>query len=84
MKNKYVIEYLKMTNANLFQVNHRVEKTPSGEKLIAFLPKLNMTIYSYVDWVRNPDEDEEVDLLPSGTIIGVKKEVLVVTMGLLL
>lgn len=73
MKNKYVIEYLKMTNANLFQVNHRVEKTPSGEKLIAFLPKLNMTIYSYVDWVRNPDEDEEVDLLPSGTIIGVKK-----------
>lgn len=73
MKNKHIIEQLKMTNANLFQVNHRIETTPSGEKLIAFLPKLNLTIYSYIDWVKNPDEDKEVELIPPKTIIGVKK-----------
>lgn len=72
MKNKSVIEDQKTVNSNLIQLSQKVETLSDGMKLVAFLPKLNLTIYSYIDWAKAPDEKDEEQLLPKGTIVGFK------------
>lgn len=70
MKNKAVIADQQTINSNLIQLSQKVENLSNGMKTVAFLPKLNLTIYSYVDWAKTPDEAEEQPLLPDGTIVG--------------
>lgn len=72
LKNKAVIADQQTINSNLIQLSQKTETLSEGMKLIAFLPKLNLTIYSYVDWAKTPDEAEEQPLLPAGTIVGFK------------
>lgn len=69
-KNKAVMADQQTVNSNLIQLSQKVENLSNGMKTVAFLPKLNLTIYSYVDWAKTPDEAEEQPLLPNGTIVG--------------
>lgn len=83
MKNKSVIEDQKTINSNLVQLSQKVENLSEGMKLVAFLPRINMTIYSYIDWAKNPDDDTEEQLLPAGTLIGLKSKSFIVRYGAL-
>lgn len=80
-KNKAVIEDQKTVNSNLIQFSQRTEKLSDGMKLICYLPKLDLTIYSYIDWAKTPDEEEETQLLPAKHLIGFKKGGFIVRYG---
>lgn len=83
LKNESVIEDQKNINSNLIQLSQSIEKLPAGVKRVAFLPKINLTIYSYIDWVKDPDDEEEIDLIPEGTIIGIQDKSFVARYGAL-
>ena len=71
LNNNRVKEYLKDTNATAFiQVSSTKEKA-TGERKIAYLPTLGITIYSFMDWARNPEEDKEEQLIPDKTVLGL-------------
>ena len=84
MKNKAVIADQQTINSNLIQLSQKVENLSEGMRLVAFLPKLNVTIYSYIDWARTPDSEEEQQLLPEGTLVGFQTGSFAVHYGALL
>ena len=75
LKNNYIKDYLKQTNANIVRVNDSTTKKTSGEREVMYLPTLNIMIYSYIDWVADVTNKNapEVPLLPEKTAIGFKK-----------
>ena len=73
--NNNVKEYLKQTNANILRINDNSARKPSGERLTAYLPTLAITVYTYVEWVKditNKSATEE-SLIPPKTIIGGRR-----------
>lgn len=83
LSNKSVMADQQNVNSNLIQLSQKVETLSDGMKLVAFLPKLNLTIYSYIDWAKAPDEVEEQQLLPKGTIVGFQEKSFEVRYGAL-
>lgn len=73
LNNSKVKEYLKETNANIFMINDKTAEKNTGEKLVAYLPTLGITIYSYVDWYAELGTDEETTVLEEGDLILFKK-----------
>lgn len=72
LKNNRVKDDQKNINANLIQLSQKTQTLSKGMKLVAFLPSLNLTIYSYIDWAKTPDEVTEKQLLPEKTLVGFK------------
>ncbi|MDR3258228.1 MAG: major capsid protein [Fusobacteriaceae bacterium] len=73
MKNSSVLEALKQVNANTFQVDSTTQSEKRKKyKRIAYIPSLDVTIYSYRDWVKKIGDNDEGLLVPSKTIIGLQ------------
>ena len=66
-----VIDYLKQTNANLVQLEPK--DVPDGGKYMGTIPGLGVTIYTFSEWYYNETTKTEEPLLPSGSVIGLKK-----------
>lgn len=73
LNNPQIKEYLKETNANVFRINDKTAEKSTGERLIAYLPTLGITIYSYVDWYAELGTDTETPVLEEGDLILFKK-----------
>lgn len=72
LKNNRVKDDQKNINANLIQLSQKIQTLSKGMKLVAVLPSLNLTIYSYIDWAKEPGQSAEKQLLPEKTIVGFK------------
>lgn len=72
LKNKAVIDDQKNFNSNLIQLSEKTETLSNGVKRVLFLPKLNLQIFSYIDWAKSIDDEEEKPLIPDGTLVGFK------------
>lgn len=73
LNNPKIKEYLKETNANIFMINDKTAEKSTGEKKIAYLPTLGITIYSYVDWYAEIGTNKETSILEDGDLILFKK-----------
>lgn len=73
LNNPKVKEYLKETNANIFRINDKIAEKNTGERLIAYLPTLGITIYSYMDWYKELGAEEETAVLEGGDLFLFKK-----------
>ncbi|QNM15510.1 major capsid protein [Fusobacterium hominis] len=83
LANEKVKEDQKNVNVNLIQLNQNVQRLDNGMKLVGFIPSLNITVYSYIDWAKEPGEKEETQLLPEKTIVGFKANSFTVYYGAL-
>lgn len=70
-----VAEYLKQTNANLYMINDKTPEKETGEKLEAIIPRLNIKIFSFVDWAQEIGDEkaEETEVLEEKHLILCKK-----------
>lgn len=74
LKHAKIKEYLKETNANFFVVNDTKAEGTNGERLVAFLPTLGIKIYTFVDWSKALDsEDDETSVIEEKHLILCKK-----------
>lgn len=76
LKNNHIKEYLKQTNANIVRINDSSARKNDGAREVMHIPTLNITVYSYIDWVKDiTDKDgAEVPVIPEKTVIGAKRE----------
>lgn len=74
-----VTEKLKYTSADVLRIEPR--SLGDGAKFLGTIPELNVDIYTFVDWVINPENDKEEEIFPSNGILGVKKGSIVVNYG---
>ena len=74
-----VTEKLKYTSADILRIEPR--SLGDGAKFLGTIPELNVDIYTFVDWVINPENDKEEEIFPSNGILGVKKGSIVVNYG---
>lgn len=74
-----VIEKLKYTSADVLRIEPK--NLGDGAKFLGTIPELNVDIYTFIDWVENPENDEEEEIFPAKGILGVKKGSIVVNYG---
>lgn len=74
-----VTEKLKYTSADVLRINPR--GLGDGAKFLGTIPELNVDIYTFVDWVIEPDTKKEVSLFPEKGMLGVKSKSIVVNYG---
>lgn len=72
LKNEKVKEYLNTRHANYVRVEDSKAENDDGRKEIAYLPTLGLTIYSFVDWYKDMETENEEQVIPAKTCIGVK------------
>ena len=72
LDNAKVKEYLNSIHSNYIRVNDSQAEDVEGKKLVAIIPTLNITIYSFVDWYTDMDNNNETTVIPEKTIIGFK------------
>lgn len=75
LRHEKIKEYLKETNANFFVVNDKTAEKDDGSRLVAYLPTLNIKIYTFVDWYKslNDSDGEEAPVLEEKHLILAKK-----------
>ena len=74
-----VTDKLKYTSADILRINPR--DLGEGAKYLGTIPKLNIDIYSFVDWVENPETGKDEELFPAKGILGVKAKSIEVHYG---
>lgn len=74
LENEKVKEYLNSLHSNFVRVNDSTAENYDGRKLIAEIPTLGITIYSFVDWYTDMDDKNETTVIPPKTIIGFKSK----------
>ena len=74
LENEKVKEYLNTRHANYVRVNDSKAEDAEGKKEIAYLPTLGITVYSFVDWYTDMDNQNEEQVIPAKTCIGVKSK----------
>ena len=65
LKNEKVKEYLNMRHANYVRVEDSKAENDDGRKEIAYLPTLGLTIYSFVDWYKDMETENEEQVIPA-------------------
>lgn len=72
LENGNVKEYLNSRHSQYVRVNDSKAEAPNGQKEIAYLPTLGITIYSFVDWYVDMETGEQSEVIPEKTLIGIK------------
>jgi hypothetical protein len=67
-----VKEVLKYTTADVLRIEPR--GLGDGAKYLGTIPELQIDIYSFVDWVEDPDTGDSESLITDGGIIGAKSK----------
>lgn len=79
LKHPKVTEKLKYTTADVLRINPR--GLGDGAKYLGTIPELEVDIYSFVDWVENPETGKDEELFPAKGVLGVKSQSIEVHYG---
>lgn len=79
LRHPKVTEKLKYTTADVLRINPR--GLGDGAKYLGTISELEVDIYSFVDWVENPETGKDEELFPAKGVLGVKSKSIEVHYG---
>lgn len=79
LRHPKVTEKLKYTTADVLRINPR--GLGDGAKYLGTISELEVDIYSFVDWVENPETGKDKELFPAKGVLGVKSKSIEVHYG---
>lgn len=79
LRHPKVTEKLKYTTADVLRINPR--GLGDGAKYLGTISELEVDIYSFIDWVENPETGKDEELFPAKGVLGVKSKSIEVHYG---
>lgn len=79
MRHPKIVDHYKYRDSDVTRIQPK--NLGDGAAFLGTLPELNIDIYSYIDWVIDPETDKDVPLLPENGMLMIKSKSMEVDYG---